>query len=90
MKRHYALCVRVKKTPHGSFYKDEWFLDFGAFTHLSPFESDFINMTPGNYGQVKTANSKVLLFIVASGTVLIEHEIFDPEKGTTKVTMSKL
>ena len=28
--------------------------------------------------------------MVASDTVLIEHKIFDPEKGTTKVTMSKL
>ena len=37
-------------------------------------------MTLGNYGQVKTANSKILLFIVASCTVLIEHEIFNPEK----------
>ena len=28
--------------------------------------------------------------MVASGTVLIEHKIFDPEKETTKVVMSKL
>jgi len=28
--------------------------------------------------------------MVASGTILIEHEIFDPEKGTTKVAISKL
>jgi len=32
----------------------------------------------------------VLLFIVASGTVLTEYEIFDPEKEITKVVMSKL
>ena len=28
--------------------------------------------------------------MVASGTILIEHEIFDPEKGTIKVAVSKL
>ena len=28
--------------------------------------------------------------MVASSTVLIEHEIFDPEKETTKVAISKL
>jgi len=33
---------------------------------------------------------KVSLFIVASSTILIEHEIFNPKKGTTKVAMSKL
>jgi len=37
-------------------------------------------MNLSNYGQVKTTNSKAPLFIVASGTILIEHEIFDPEK----------
>ena len=37
-----------------------------------------------------TANSKVLLYIVTSSTVLIEHEIFNSEKGTTKVAMSKI
>ena len=47
-------------------------------------------MTLGNYGQVKTANLKAPLFIVTSDTVLIEHEIFDPAKGTTKVAMSKI
>ena len=47
-------------------------------------------MTLDNYSQVKTTNSKVLLFMVASGTVLTKHEIFDPEKETTKVAMSKL
>jgi len=47
-------------------------------------------MTLGNYGQVKTANSKALLFIVVSGTILIEYEIFNPDKETTKVAVSKL
>ena len=47
-------------------------------------------MTLGNYSQVKIANSKTLLFIVISSIILIEHEIFDSNKGTTKVTMSKL
>ena len=28
--------------------------------------------------------------MVASSTVLIEHEIFDPKKETTKVAVSKL
>ena len=51
MKRHYALCVRVKK--HlivTNFYEDEWFLDSGASTYFTLFESDFVNMTLGNYG----------------------------------------
>ena len=39
---------------------------------------------------METANSKVLLFIVASSITLIEHEILNPEKGTTKVVVSKL
>ena len=47
-------------------------------------------MTLGNYGQVETANSKSLLFMVASNIILIEHEIFDCEKETTKITMLKL
>jgi len=84
-----SLC-KDKKAPHGSFYEDKWFLNSGASTYFAPFESDFVNITLGNYGQVETANSKALLFIIASGTVLIEHEIFDPEKETTKVAMSKL
>ena len=28
--------------------------------------------------------------MVTSGTILIEHEIFDPKKGTTKVAVLKL
>ena len=28
--------------------------------------------------------------MIASGTVLIEHEIFDPDKWTTKIVVSKL
>jgi len=55
-------------------------LDSGTSAHFTLFEFDFVNMTLGNYGQVETANSKILLFIVASSTVLIEHEMFDPEK----------
>ena len=47
-------------------------------------------MTLDNYSQVETTNSKTLLFIVASGTVLIEHEIFNPEKETAKVAILKL
>ena len=87
-----ALCslYKGKKVPHSSFYEDEWFLNFGTSAHLTLFESDFVNITLGNYGWVETANSKALLFIVASGTVLIEHEIFDSKKETTKIAMSKL
>jgi len=54
------------------------------------FESDFVNITLGNYGQVETTNSKAPLFIVASSTVLIEYEVFDSERKTTKVAISKL
>ena len=87
-----VLCFlyKGKKASHGSFYKDEWFLDSDTFTHFTLFESDFINITLSNYSQVETINSKTPLFIVVSSTVLIEHEIFDPEKGTIKVAMSKL
>jgi len=83
------LC-KGKKAPHGSFYEDEWFLDSGASTHFTLFEFDFVNMTLDNYGQVEIADSKAPLFMVASGTVLIEDEIFDHKKETTKVTVSKL
>ena len=76
--------------PYSIFYEGKWFLDSSISIHFTLFESNFVDMTPGNYGQVETANSKVLLFMVASGTVLIEHEIFDPEKWTTKVAISKL
>ena len=47
-------------------------------------------MTSGNYSWVKTAISKTPLFIVASSTVLIKYDIFDPEKETIKVAVSKL
>ena len=79
-----------KKASYGSFFKDEWFLDSGASTYFTLFESNFVNITLDNYSQVETVNSKVLLFIVASGTVLIEHKIFDPKKWTIKIAMSKL
>ena len=87
-----VLCFLCKgeKASYSSFYEDEWFLEFGISTYFTPFESDFVDMTLGNYGQVETANSKVLLFMVASGTVLIEYEILNSKKETTKVTVSKL
>ena len=47
-------------------------------------------MTLGNYSQVETANSKAPLSMDTFGTVLIEHEIFDLAKETTKVTMLKI
>ena len=89
MKRHYVL-YKGKKVPHGSFYEDKWFLNSNASTHFILFESDFVDITLGYYGQVETTNSKVPLFIVASSTALIEHKIFNPEEETTKVAVSKL
>jgi len=62
-------------------------LDISIYFTL--FESDFVNITLGNYGQVETAESKVPWFMVTSDTILIEHKIFDPKKGTTKVAISK-
>ena len=47
-------------------------------------------MTQGNYGRIETANSKAPLFMVAVGTVLIEHEIIDPKNRTTRTAISKL
>ena len=79
-----------KKVPHSSFYRDKWFLDFDASTYFTLFESDFVDITLGDYGWVKTTNLKAILFIVAFSTVLIEHKIFDSKIKTTKVTMSKL
>jgi len=87
-----TLCFlfKSKKASHSSFYEDEWFLDSSTFTYFILFESDFVDITLGNYGQVKTANSKAPLFIVAPNTILVEYKIFDPEKETTKVVVSKL
>jgi len=85
----YLLC-KDKKAPHSSFYKGEWFLNSSISTYLTPFESNFIDISLGNYSQVEIANSKAPLFIVSSGTILIGHEIYDPEKGTTKVAVSEL
>ena len=65
-------------------------MDSGVSIHFTPFESDFVSMTQGNYGHIETANSKASLFMVAVGTVLIEHEIIDPKDRTTKDTISKL
>jgi len=47
-------------------------------------------MTQGNYGHVEIANSKALLFMVAIGTVLIEHKIIDSKDRTTRTAISKL
>jgi len=84
-----SLC-KGKKASHSSFYEDKWFLNSSVSAHFTSFESNFVNMTLSNYGWVETANLKAPLFIVASSTILIEHEIFDPEKETAKVAMSKL
>ena len=87
-----ALCTtcKGKEAPYGRSYNDEWFLDSGASAHFTPFESDFVSMTQGNYGRVETANSKAPLFMVAVGTVLIEHEIIDLKDRTTRTAISKL
>ena len=84
------LLYKSKKASYSSFYEDKWFLDSGTSTHFTPFESDFVNITLGNYSQVETTNSKALLFIVVYGTILIEYEIFNLEKETTKIAISKL
>ena len=47
-------------------------------------------MTLDNYSWVKTINSKILQFMIISNTILIEYEIFDSEKETTKVAMLKI
>jgi len=87
-----ALCTiyKGKKAPYGCSYNNEWFLDSSAFAHFTPFESDFVSMTQGNYDHVETANSKAPLFMVAIGTILIEHEIIDPKDRTTRTAISKL
>ena len=87
-----ALCFlyKNKKAPYNSFYEDKWFLNSGTSTYFISFESDFVDITLDNYSWVEPANSKAPLFIVAFGTILIEHEIFDPTKETTKVAISKI
>jgi len=87
-----ALCTtcKGKEAPHGRSYNDKWFLDSGVSAHFTPFESDFVSMTQGNYGHVETANSKAPLFMVVVGTVLIEHEIINPKNRTTRTAISKL
>ena len=71
-----VLCFLCKgeKVSYSSFYEDEWFLDSSISAHFTLFESNFINITLDNHDQVETVNSKALLFIVASSTVLIEHK----------------
>jgi len=85
----YTTC-KGKEAPYGCSYNDEQFLDSSVFAHFTPFESDFVSMTQGNYGRVETANYKAPLFMVAVGTVLIEHEIIDLKNRTTRTAISKL
>ncbi len=47
--------------------KNKWFLDSGTSAYFTPFESNFVDMTLGNYSWVETANLKALLSIVAFG-----------------------
>jgi len=51
-----TLCslYKSKKASHGSFYEDKWFLNSGASTHFTSFESNFVNITLSNYSQVET------------------------------------
>ena len=81
---------KSKKALYSSFYEDELFLDFGISAYFTLFEFDFINITLDNYSQIKTENSKVLLFMVVFNTVLIKHKVFNSEKRTTKVAVLKL
>ena len=85
----YFLC-KDKKALYSSFYENEQFLNSGTFTYFTLFGSVFVDMSLDNYGQVETINLRALLFVVASDTVLIEYEIFNSEKETTKVAMLKL
>jgi len=84
-----ALCItcKGKEVSYSRSYNDEWFLNSSASV---PFESDFVSITQGNYGRIETANSKAPLFMVAVGTVLIEHKIIDPKNRTTRTAISKL
>ena len=70
----YTIC-KSKEVSYGCSYNDEWFLDSGASAHFTPFESNFVSMTQGNYSHIKTANSKASLFMVAVEAVLIEHDV---------------
>ena len=79
-----------KKVSYGSSYKDKYFLNSDISAYFTLFKSNFVNMTSDNYSQIKTTNLKVLLFIFASNTILIEHKIFNPRKETIQVAMSKL
>ena len=63
-------------------------MNSGTSAYFTPFESDFVSMTQGNYGRVETANSKTPLFMIAVGTVLIEHEIINPKDRTTRTGMT--
>jgi len=87
-----ALCTtcKGKEAPYDCSYNNEWFLDSGVFAYFTPFESNFVSITQGNYGCIETVNSKAPLFMVAVGTVLIEHEIIDPKDRTTRTAISKL
>ena len=46
-----VLCFlyKGKKVSHGSFYEYKWFLNSSASAHCTPFESNFVNITLGNY-----------------------------------------
>ena len=87
-----VLCTtcKGKEVPYSCSYNNEWFLDSGVSTHFTPFESDFVSMTQGNYGHIEIANSKAPLFMVAVGTIFIEHKIIDPKDRTTRTAISKL
>ena len=67
---------KSKKAPHNNFYENKWFLDPGASIYFILFKFDFVDMTPDNYGQIETANSKASLYMIAFNSVLIEYKIY--------------
>ena len=70
--KYYVSCIRVKKYSIVAFIKinSSWILVFlPIFAYFTLFESNFIDMTLGNYGWIKTTNSKAPLFILKSWPV---------------------
>jgi len=84
MRKHCVSYVRVKKYLMAAFIKMNILVFLPTLLYLSLTLLIWLQII------IETANSKVLLFIVASGIALIEYEILNPKKGTTKVAVSKL
>jgi len=84
VRKHYVSYIRVRK------YFIIAFMNMNILTLLSTLLYLSLIMILDNYSWVETAKSKIPLFIVASSTVLTEHEIFNPKKWIIKVAISKL